>query len=257
VAGEARAVIRSIDGGPALPPGRRILPTEQGVAGAPTFLSNVETFAQLAVLAGMGPGAYAAAGLRDEPGTTLLTVGGAVGRPGVLEVPIGTSLGAVLSATDARPPSAVVIGGYHGTWLAPRFDLPLSRMGLAAAGGTLGAGVVLVLDESTCALGELARVASWLAGQSARQCGPCMFGLDALAKDVADLARGGANAEHALRRHAALVARRGACAHPDGAAQFLTSGLAVLRGEVEIHGWHGGCGRPIRGHLPVGPGWRS
>lgn len=141
VAGEARAVIRSIDGGPAVPPGRR----------------------------------------------SLLTVGGAVGRPGVLEVPIGTPLGTVLSVTDARPPSAVVTGGYHGTWLAPRFDLPLSRAGLAAAGGALGAGVVLVLDESTCALGELARVASWLAGQSARQCGPCMFGLEALARDVADL----------------------------------------------------------------------
>lgn len=257
VAGEARAVIRGIDGGRAVPPGRRTLPSQQGVAGAPTFLSNAETFAQLTVLAGMGPGAYAAVGRRDEPGTTLLTVGGAVGRPGVLEVPVGTPLGAVLSATDARPPSVVVTGGYHGTWLAPWLDLPLSRTGVAAAGGTLGAGVVLVLDESTCALGELARVAAWLAGQSARQCGPCTFGLGALARDVADIARGAANSEPALRRHAALVTRRGACAHPDGAARFVTSGLTALRAEVEMHAWHGGCGRPIRGQLPVEPGWRS
>jgi hypothetical protein len=84
-----------------------------------------------------------------------------------------------------------------------------------------------------------------------------MFGLEALARDVADLARGGPNALHALRRHATLVTGRGACAHPDGAARFLTTGLGVLRSEVEIHRRHGGCGRSIRGQLPVGPGWRS
>jgi NADH:ubiquinone oxidoreductase subunit F (NADH-binding) len=251
VAGEGRAVLSSIDGRPAVPPGRRRLPTDDGV-----YLSNAETFAQLTVLAGMGPAAYVSVGSHEEPGTTLLTVGGAVDRPGVLEVPLGTPLSAVLSVADARAPAAVVIGGYHGTWLAPRRALPLSRSGLAAVGGTLGAGVVLVLDGATCGLGELSRVAWWLAGQSARQCGPCQFGLDALARDVADLARGGLAAEPALHRHAALVTGRGACAHPDGAARFLTSGLAALDREIEQHRRHGRCGRPIHGQLPLGPGDR-
>jgi NADH:ubiquinone oxidoreductase subunit F (NADH-binding) len=251
VAGEARAVLSGLDGRPAVPPGRRRLPTADGV-----FLSNAETFAQLTVLAGMGAAAFAGVGSREEPGTTLLTVGGAVDRPGVLEVPLGTPLGAVLAVTDAHGPTAVVVGGYHGTWLAPRADLPLSRAGLAAVGGTLGAGVVLALDRATCALGELSRVAWWLAAQSMQRCGPCRFGLDALARDVADLARGGVSAEPALRRHAALAIGRGACAHPDGAARFLASGLVALRSEIELHRRYGGCGRPIRGQLPLGTGDR-
>lgn len=123
-------------------------------------------------------------------------------------------------------------------------------------GGTLGAGVVLVLDGATCALGELSRVAWWLAGQSVRQCGPCRFGLDALARDVAELSRGGVAAEPALRRRAALVTGRGACAHPDGAARFLASGLAALHGEIEMHRGPGGCGRPTCGQLPLDPGGR-
>lgn len=249
VAGEARAVLGSINGHPAVPPGRRSLPTDDGV-----FLSNAETFAQLTVLAGMGRAAYADVGSLEEPGTTLLTVGGAADRPGVLEVPLGTPLGAVLSVTDSQATAAVVVGGYHGAWLSPRPDLPLSRAGLAAVGGTLGAGVVLALDGATCALGELSRVAWWLAGQSTRRCGPCRFGLDALARDVADLAKGGMSAEPALRRHAASVTGRGACAHPDGAARFLTSALVAMEREIELHRRYGGCGRPILGQLPLGPG---
>jgi NADH:ubiquinone oxidoreductase subunit F (NADH-binding) len=253
VSGEARAVIRALNGGPALPPGRRTLPTESGVGGAATFLSNTETFAQLALLAELGPAAYATTGTREEPGTRLLTVGGAVGRPGVLEVANGVTLDAVLAVSAARPVTAMVIGGYHGSWLTPRPDLRLSRRALVAAGGTLGAGVVLVIDDETCALGELARVAYWLANESARQCGPCTFGLPALAADVAALTQGGRGAEQALKRHASLVAGRGACAHPDGAARFVLSGVAMLRHDIAHHQRHGSCGRPILGRLPVGP----
>jgi NADH:ubiquinone oxidoreductase subunit F (NADH-binding) len=247
IAGEARAVVRALNGGPAKPPGRRTPPTQTG-----TLVSNAETFAQLAVLLRLGPYRYADTGTQAEPGTALITVGGAVQRPGVLEIPIGTPLGIVLAATGASAqPQAVVIGGYHGSWVHAIAQIRLSRAGLASAGGTFGAGVLLVVDEATCALGELARVTGWLAAQSARQCGPCTFGLPALAADVAALAAGNPAASAAFG-HARAVDGRGACAHPDGAARFVTSGLHVLQDEAARHVQHGGCGRPVLGRLPIG-----
>ena len=248
VAGEARAVVRSLHGGPALPTGRRTPPSLDGV-----LLANVESLAQLAVLLRLGPRRFAETGTPAEPGTTLLTVGGAVGRPGVVEIPLGTPLGIVLAAAQAAPdPQAVVIGGYHGAWVAPVPQLRLSHDGLRAAGGTLGAGVVLVVDRATCALGELARVTEWLAAESAKQCGPCRFGLPALAADVAALAAGRDTGPAAAFGHARVVTGRGACAHPDGAARFVTSGLHLLHDENDQHARYGTCGRPVLGRLPVG-----
>ena len=246
VSGEARAVVRALHGGPALPPGRRTPPTADGV-----LVINVESLAQLAVLLRCGPHRFAETGMLDEPGTTLLTVGGAVGRPGVVEIPLGTPLGIVLAAAQATDPQAVVVGGYHGSWIQPVAQIRLSRAGLASAGGTLGAGVLLVVGHDTCALGELARVTDWLAAESARQCGPCRFGLPALAADVAALVAGRVAGLGAALTHARTVNGRGACAHPDGAARFVTSGLHQLHDENDLH-VRGGCGRPVLGHLPLG-----
>ncbi len=247
VAGEARAVVRALRGGPALPPGRRTPPTYEGV-----LVANVETLAQLAVLLRIGPHRFAATGTAGEPGTTLITVGGAVGRPGVIEIPLGTPLGVVLAATQSAEPQAIVVGGYHGSWVAPSPQLRLSRDGVARAGGSFGAGVVLVVGSDTCALGELARVSAWLAHESARQCGPCTFGLPALAADVRALADGHPAAPGAALGHARVVTGRGACAHPDGAARFVTSGVHLLQVEAARHRESGGCGRPVRGQLPDG-----
>ena len=243
VAGEARALVRGLQGGPALPPGRHQHVTEFGV-----LVANPETFAQVAVLLRCGARSFGETGTSDEPGTTLLTIGGAVGRPGIVEIPLGTPLGIVLSAAQAGPAQAVVTGGYHGTWLAPNPMIQLSRAGLASAGGRLGAGVLLVLDQTTCALGELARVTDWLAAQSARQCGPCRFGLPALAGDIDALYRGTDAGLQAAFAHARLVRGRGACSHPDGTAGFVTSGLHLLHDEIDRH-LAGGCGRPVRGQL--------
>ena len=249
VAGEARAVVRALDGQPAVPPGRRILPSVRGVGGRPTFLSNAETFAQLAVLVRLGVAAFGHTGQSAEPGTTLVTVSGAVGHPGVLEIPSGLPVDVVLRTAAAAPPAALVVGGYHGAWLPVDPSLRLSRGGVAAAGGTFGAGVVGVVGTDTCALGELARVTGWLAEQSARQCGPCLNGLPALAATVEALYRGRRD-DGSAAVLADLVDGRGACAHPDGAARFVRSGLRVLADELATHA-DGGCGRPVLGQLPL------
>jgi NADH:ubiquinone oxidoreductase subunit F (NADH-binding) len=255
--GEARAVLRALGGGPAVAPGRRVLPSDRGYRGTPTFLSNVETFAQIGLLAALGPRAYAGTGIAAEPGTTVLTVTGAVGRPGVIEVPHGTPLSVLLCEVGAAPGAAILLGGYHGSWWTGDPAVPLSRPILAAAGATLGAGVVCVLGPETCPLAELAHVAGYLADESAGQCGPCMFGLPTLAHDLRRAVGGHRSAASDLRRRLAVVPGRGACAHPDGTARFVESGMRAFVADIERHRTVGGCGRPLRGHLTVSPTWQG
>lgn len=250
VMGEARAVIELLDGRAARPIGRRILPTRHGVGGRPTFLSNAETFAQIALLVSLGTFDFAQTGVAGEPGTSLVTVAGAVERPGVVEIPTGIPLSVLLTESGAHP-GPVLFGGYHGSWLEVP-DVQLSRNALAEAGGSFGAGSVTVLGNDTCALGEIARVARWLAGESMRQCGPCMFGLDALADDLDRLVLGDARDWAGAQNRLAITPGRGACAHPDGAVRFISSSLRVFAGEVNRHVHDGGCGRAVLGRLPAG-----
>ncbi|MEU4295152.1 NADH-ubiquinone oxidoreductase-F iron-sulfur binding region domain-containing protein [Kribbella sp. NPDC026596] len=247
VAGEARAVLSALEGGAAVPPGRRVLPTRKGYHRRPTFLSNVETFAQLAVLARLGSRGFSSTGLISEPGTQLLTIDGAVQRRGVMETPTGVPLDTVLQFAGAEP-GPVLLGGYHGRWL-PRTD------GLTLQRPEVSAGIILALGTDTCPLGEVYRVAQWLASQSAGQCGPCVFGLAALVDDFDRLLRGDPAGWHNAQRHLGLVPGRGACAHPDGSARFLASALEVFGDDVRLH-LDGGCGRPAKGVLPVpGGAW--
>ncbi|MCW2525996.1 MAG: hypothetical protein JWM76_856 [Pseudonocardiales bacterium] len=251
VAGEAQAAIAGLDGARPVPPGRKTLPTVRGLGQRPTFLSNVETFAQLAVLARTGPAAFARTGSSVEPGTRLFTVGGAVGRPGVVEAPSGCSLDIMLASAHASPATGVLLGGYHGSWLAPG-PLALDAPSVRASGFSLGAGVVLVMDDSSCPLGEVARVTRWLADESAGQCGPCFFGLPALAADVEGILRGVPGSAENANRHLGLLPGRGACSHPDGTARFVRSALRHFRSDLSLHLTGRGCGRPVLGVLPLG-----
>lgn len=249
VGGEIRAVISGLNGARAVPGGRRVLPVDQGVAGRPTFASNVETFAHIAVLARMGAADFARTGSTTEPGTTLLTMVGDVPFPGVIEVPTGVPLAALLQS-DGH--DAVLIGGYHGTWTTDVSGLTVDRAALEAAGSPLNAGVIARISPAACAVDEVVRVSAWLAGESAGQCGPCFFGLPAIASGVAALASGGGTEPlMALRRHLGVVAGRGACAHPDGSVQFVKSALRALDEEFVLHASHGGCGRAGAHILPL------
>jgi NADH:ubiquinone oxidoreductase subunit F (NADH-binding)/ferredoxin len=256
VSGEGGALINAINGQPALPPGTKTLPSDSGVRGRPTLLSNAETFAQIAVLARLGTAGYASAGIESEPGTVLLTVGGSVANKTVVETPTGMPLGHILDLCGAEPARAVLVGGYHGMWISPEvaYDLPVSRGGLAAAGGSLGAGVVLVLGRQTCPLAEVARVAAFMAAQSSGQCGPCKSGLPAVARSLAALAAGsgGPDELEAARRTAAGVRGRGACAHPNGTANFVGSALDAFADDVAEHMFRGTCGHRAAGILPLG-----
>jgi len=255
ISGEGGALVNAVNGRLPVPPGRKTRASSRGVDGLPTLLSNAETFAQLAMLALLGPEEYGRAGPENEPGTILLTVSGSARKPAIVETPAGVPLGAILDLCEANIGEGVLVGGYHGMWLPPAVavNVGVSRLSMADAGGVLGAGIVAPLGAGTCPLGEVARVASYLAGESAGQCGPCKLGLPGVARALTALAdgSGGMDALETARRSANAVRGRGACAHPDGTSRFVLSALNVFTDDVAAHVFHGSCGRPVRGVLPL------
>jgi NADH:ubiquinone oxidoreductase subunit F (NADH-binding) len=238
VTGEESALVSFVNGGPALPT-TAPRPFERGVGRRPTLVQNVETLAHLAQIARNGAGWFRQSGSPEEPGTALVTVSGAVVRPGVIEVPVGTPLEAIVGrAAPVGRPAAALVGGFFGTWVpAGQFGLPFSRAGLAQAGASPGAGVVIVLADGACGLTETARIMAWYAAESAGQCGPCVFGLVALAQEMEALSHGPVGAEGLarLQRWAAQVEGRGACKHPDGSVRLVRSALRAFPHDLQRH----------------------
>lgn len=263
VSGEESALVNWLNGGDAKPTFVPPRPFERGVGGRPTLVQNAETLAQLALIARYGAAWFRQLGTDDDPGTTLLTLSGSVPRPGVCEVPFGYPLPDVLGlgGTATTEVSAVLVGGYFGTWLSPTAATRVTydRSSLSSVGASPGCGVVATLARDACGLRELARVTRWLAHQNAGQCGPCVNGLPAIADAVDALYAGdrSGNAQARLRRWLEMVQGRGACKHPDGVARFVRSGLSVFAEDIERHRRHGPCSSP-RAVLPVPStgGWR-
>ncbi len=259
VAGESSAAINVINGKGARPTLKPPHATERGVGGRPTLVQNVETLANVPGIARDGAKAFRTVGSPDYPGTILLTLGGAVARPGVYEVPSGTPLAMVISACGGGTPwgvQALLPGGFFGGWLAPaalRDGTALTPASLRAAGAELGSAAIVVVPQGVCGLGQALALLRFFAAESARQCGPCTFGIPAMAEALARLARGTAEPDDLPRlRHYAerMLPHRGACGHLDGAAHSARSALTVFAAEIETHLQHGGCGRPERGILP-------
>jgi ferredoxin len=185
-------------------------------------------------------------------------VSGSAKRAAVVECPTGVPLGHVLDICEAPAGDGVLIGGYHGMWLDGEvaYQVPVGREGLAAAGGNFGSGIVLPLGDGTCPLGEVARIASYLAGESSGQCGPCKLGLPTIARAMNAIVdgSGGMEALDVARRAAAATNGRGACAHPDGTTRMVLSALEVFTEDLAAHVFHSSCGRPVRGVLPLPSG---
>ncbi|MGF7235819.1 MAG: NADH-ubiquinone oxidoreductase-F iron-sulfur binding region domain-containing protein [Frankia sp.] len=240
VASQETALVRWLSGGEARPAVAPPRPSERGVRRHPTLVQNAETMAHIALISRFGPAWFRSVGTPDEPGTRLLTVSGAVAAPGVYEVAGGMRGADVLAAAGGCPVGvrAVLVGGYGGRWL-PAEEFRSAPLTTRRAPGSvaLGAGVVIALPTSGCGVRETARIAGWLAGQSAGQCGPCAFGLPAISDQLSALAAGSLdrNGVATLERWAGQVRGRGACAHPDGVAQLVTSALTVFADEIDQH----------------------
>jgi NADH:ubiquinone oxidoreductase subunit F (NADH-binding) len=242
VASEESALVNFLNRGDARPTVTPPRPAERGVGGRPTLVDNVETLAHLALITRFGADWFREAGTVQSPGTTLVTVGGAVRSPGVYEVELGTPVGVVLAEAggESEPLQAVQIGGLGGSWVSIRQAraLPLAHEDCRAAGTVMGTAALVALPERACGLAETAHSVHYLALESAGQCGPCMFGLPAIADDMDDLVRGadpsGPTLDR-LRDRLGTIEGRGACAHPDGTTRFAASALSVFADDIADH----------------------
>jgi NADH:ubiquinone oxidoreductase subunit F (NADH-binding) len=255
VAGEASALVNWVGHGIPAPTAVPPRVSERGLGGRPTLVQNVETLAHLALIVRHGAPWFRSLGTPAEPGSTLVTVIGAVREPGVYETGLGTPVGDVLALAGgpAAPVSALLIGGYFGTWVeyAAAAALPFSAAGLRSAGAGPGAGLIAALPADACGLAETARIARYLAAESAGQCGPCVFGLASIASELEALAAGRPFDLGRLWRWLGQVDGRGACHHPDGAVRMIRSALGAFEAEIAEHAQGWCCGTRPAGVLPV------
>jgi NADH:ubiquinone oxidoreductase subunit F (NADH-binding) len=230
LAGEESAAVHFVNAGDARPTTTPPRPFERGIDGRPTLVQNVESLAMAALIA---------RGIESHTG--LVTVSGSIRKPCVQEIDLGWTLGDVAAGAGglARPVQAVLLGGYFGGWapIDEVWALPVEPQSLRARGLTFGCGVVHFLPEDACGVDATARIMAYLASQSARQCGPCLFGLNAIAECVRRLAARSPQVSdlERLTRWTGQLAGRGACKHPDGAARLLRSSLTVFADDFAAH----------------------
>jgi NADH-quinone oxidoreductase subunit F len=186
ICGEETALFESIEGKRGEPRNKPPFPVEVGLFGKPTAINNVETLVNVLLILGEGDGRgggarYAATGTEGSTGPKLFCLSGHVARPGVYEVPFGTTLRQLLDLGGGVPGGrgirAILLGGAAGVFVGPgALDVPLTFEGTRAIGATLGSGVVMVFDETADMVGTLRRIAAFFRDESCGQCVPCRIG---------------------------------------------------------------------------------
>jgi len=195
ICGEETALFNSIEGYRGEPRSKPPFPVEVGLFAKPTVVNNVETLANVPFIVANGGARYAAKGTAGSTGHKLFCVSGRVERPGLYEVPFGTTLGELLllagGVAGGRDLAAVLLGGAAGSFVGPEaLTLPLTFEDTRAAGTTLGSGVVLVYDDLADLPDALARIASFFRHESCGQCVPCRVGAVRQEEMLARLAAG-------------------------------------------------------------------
>lgn len=217
VSGEASAVINAVLTGSARPT-TVTDPARPWGTGAPVLVHNAETLARVAALARTGPESVVAGSL-----VTVSTTGapGEVRERRVVELRPHETLSDAVLRSGVPWPAAALLGGYGGSWhrWADIAALTADPAALRARGLSLGAGVLLLVDDAADVMAEATSIAGWMARESAGQCGPCVFGLPSLAESM----RRGRRAE--VRATLPLLEGRGACRHPDGVVRMVRTAL--------------------------------
>ena len=240
VAGEESALVHWLDDNESLPQYRPRRPAILRIGHSPVLVDNAETCANVGLIGRYGADWFRTLGTFESPGTALVSITGAVTRPTVLEATLGSSLRSILAAGGADPnPQALLMGGYGGSWISgSHLDTAYTNQDLAPLGATVGAGIIIVLPHTGCGLVETQRIARWMANESARQCGPCAFGLPALAEDLTQLVQGSRDPQTVFTRiveRCGVIEHRGACRHPDGVIRLIRSALEVFAEDIANH----------------------
>ncbi|MHA7277639.1 NADH-ubiquinone oxidoreductase-F iron-sulfur binding region domain-containing protein [Arthrobacter sp. HLT1-21] len=246
VSSEASALVALQRGGQARPMTKRTRLVEggrtpDGKNTRPALVLNAETVLRIAQIEQHGPAWFRSFGTPLDPGPRMVTIIGAVPSPGVYETQAGPPLADILALAGHADPgsSALNIGGLGGSFI-PMDRVPglaYSSPSLATADAVIGPGVINVLAPGSCPVDTVSGMLAWAAGESAGQCGPCMFGVPAVSHGFHQLASGtgGPRVLQDLKQRIGLLPGRGACHFPDGIAAFTASALTVFAVHLEEH----------------------
>ncbi len=243
VVGEETVLLRALENKRAQPEQRPPHPARKGLWGQPTVVNNVETLAALPWIMANGPGAYAAIGDPSMPGTTLVQVSGAIGRPGVVEVPTGTPINRIIKdvARGARKGGtlkAVLVGGPTGGFVpADQLAVPYTAAALEQLGAVMGSGTLVALDDSVCLFDMATLLQRFLSDESCGKTIPCRIGVRRLyeigSRATAGLAR--PTDPQLLLDLAADVRDGGMCGLEKQAPNSFLSGMRYFAQEFEDH----------------------
>jgi NADH-quinone oxidoreductase subunit F len=241
ICGEETALLESIEGRRGQPRLKPPFPALVGLFRSPTVINNVETLANVPLIIGRGAEWFLGRGLPKDGGTRIFGVSGAVRRPGLYELPMGTPLRTIVETHAGGPPDgvtikAVVPGGLSAPVLTPdELDVPMDFDSLAAAGSMLGSAGIVVIGDRTPILEVLGVVARFYAHESCGQCTPCRLGTSWIRKIVSRMADGGGRAGDLdlIRDLAAGMKGRTLCPMGDAAALPVLALVTKFRDELE------------------------
>lgn len=179
VAGEETALLAALEGDRGMPTIRPPYPATRGLNGAPTLVQNAETLAHVAWIASHSAEAFASVGSEASRGTKLVTIMGRVAEPGLLEVPLGTSLLDIIGLAGGPTGTlkAAFVGGPGGGAIdAGALGMAYDYEPLTAAGAIIGSGSILVADAGTCMVDAARFFADFSAREACGKAVPCRIG---------------------------------------------------------------------------------
>jgi len=251
VCGEESALLASLEGNRGHPRLRPPYPSEDGLWGRPTLISNVETWAAVPWIIREGAERYAALGTERSAGTKVFALAGKVARGGLIEVPMGMTIREIVEeigggVAEGRTFKAVQIGGPSGGCIpAELADTPVDYEALTSVGAIMGSGGLVVLDDSDCMVDVARYFLEFTQRESCGKCTPCRIGTRRMLEILERIATGEGR-EGDLERLEALarmVRRSSLCGLGQTAPNPVLSTLQYFRDEYQAH---------IEGRCPAG-----
>jgi NADH-quinone oxidoreductase subunit F len=247
--GEETGLLNAIEGKRAVPRSKPPFPQVSGLWGRPTIVNNVESLCNLPHILREGPEWYKALSLSNDGGTKIYGASGWVAKPGLWELPLGTSAGEIFERAGGmaggRKLRAFLPGGASTDFLpAANLDLKMDFDSVSAAGSRLGTGTIVALDDRTCPVGMVLSLIRFFARESCGWCTPCREGLPWVRRCLEALEAGSGEMGdiEILEEHArALAPGRTFCALAPGAMEPLASALRLFREDFVDHATRKGC----------------
>jgi NADH-quinone oxidoreductase subunit F len=243
VCGEETALIRSVEGERGEPRQRPPYPVERGIEGRPTAINNVETWANIPLIMASGGAEFARVGSPQNSGTKIFSLVGKVRNTGLVEVPMGITIGEIVheiggGASGRAEIKAVQTGGPSGGCIpAALFDLPIDYESLSRAGSIMGSGGMIVMDENTCMVDVAKYFMGFLKGESCGKCFTCRKGTQRMWEILDDITQGRGTIEQLdlLEELAVTVKDTSMCGLGQSASNPVLSTLRYFRDEYLTH----------------------